>query len=687
MIDTDSNAPPKSSETGSSDSLRVDQNDAFLHEPDSAESQAELLEAAVEINEVNFVKNIVAPDSSIAETSATSPESSVESLFKAFSDLDVAESEKSEEKAASLPDQSAQEMARGKRTYPGQSTDSEKEEATGQGNPSRKPKRKVPKNDLRRKLSKIERNFTDTAEAARQTLESQYREQNYGRRGGGRPRSLGITKKVRYACGTVRKFIKFGRNRNWTPIAGPVDGFNWTTSSDSSPYEDRTGPARRGRPTKNFREDYFRKDSQKPAAADSKPKPRVDMTQIAQRGPNIAGLTFVDNPDLTRRVPDQENQAGSSGLNQHQRPRQQLLERREPTPRVLRDLPDLEVGDDDTLLIIDEGSTGSPEQPQRHDTHELIPEVSFQATLDGEKRTAKNAQKKLAAEGKALSDMIAREETVPADQSPLHREEQDQPERQQRSALKPLREKTNIKFPENIPNFDEVKVVNELERIEVDLANLMQGVTPRNEYSHNGRPVELKRSRSRTSFSNSIMVHVYEKVRVEEKDLQKNLKAAEEVPEMEKIGMRTYPYVFDKKTEAAKKSKGAKSFDRRYNKLPSFRARRNFLIIGISEENLVDRSDINVNLTEAQQSVIFKALYDMSAMRPSAMEHAQVIWEMLKNDPNGVSQHMADLTLRYGELRRPFIWRMLAKFIKTLENPGKLPSCARDFYPRDSEPS
>ena len=78
--------------------------------------------------------------------------------------------------------------------------------------------------------------------------------------------------------------------------------------------------------------------------------------------------------------------------------------------------------------------------------------------------------------------------------------------------------------------------------------------------------------------------------------------------------------------------------------MPSFRARRNFLIIGVSEANLVDCSDIVINLTEAQQSIIFKALYDISAMKPNAMEHAQVLWDMLKNDPNGVSQHMANLT-------------------------------------------
>ena len=46
---------------------------AFLQEPDSIESQTDQLEAAVEINEVNFVKNIVAPDSSISEASATFP--------------------------------------------------------------------------------------------------------------------------------------------------------------------------------------------------------------------------------------------------------------------------------------------------------------------------------------------------------------------------------------------------------------------------------------------------------------------------------------------------------------------------------------------------------------------------------------------------------------------------------------
>lgn len=58
---------------------------AFLLEPESAESQAELLEATVEINEVNFVEDIVAPDSSVH----TEETESAESLFAAFSDMDI----------------------------------------------------------------------------------------------------------------------------------------------------------------------------------------------------------------------------------------------------------------------------------------------------------------------------------------------------------------------------------------------------------------------------------------------------------------------------------------------------------------------------------------------------------------------------------------------------------------------
>jgi hypothetical protein len=64
---------------------------AFLGEPESAESQAELLEAAVEINEVNFIEDIIAPDSSVSTENTAIPGESVESLYAAFSDLDMQE--------------------------------------------------------------------------------------------------------------------------------------------------------------------------------------------------------------------------------------------------------------------------------------------------------------------------------------------------------------------------------------------------------------------------------------------------------------------------------------------------------------------------------------------------------------------------------------------------------------------
>ena len=62
---------------------------AFLQEPESPESQAELLEAAVQINEVNFVEDIIAPDSSVYV--GEEHPGSVDSLYAAFSDLDIQE--------------------------------------------------------------------------------------------------------------------------------------------------------------------------------------------------------------------------------------------------------------------------------------------------------------------------------------------------------------------------------------------------------------------------------------------------------------------------------------------------------------------------------------------------------------------------------------------------------------------
>ena len=64
---------------------------AFLGEPESAESQTELLEAAVQINEVNFIEDIIAPDSSVSAEDTAVPGESIESLYAAFSDLDMQE--------------------------------------------------------------------------------------------------------------------------------------------------------------------------------------------------------------------------------------------------------------------------------------------------------------------------------------------------------------------------------------------------------------------------------------------------------------------------------------------------------------------------------------------------------------------------------------------------------------------
>jgi hypothetical protein len=52
--------------------------------------------------------------------------------------------------------------------------------------------------------------------------------------------------------------------------------------------------------------------------------------------------------------------------------------------------------------------------------------------------------------------------------------------------------------------------------------------------------------------------------------------------------------------------------------MPSFRARNGFALMGIKEENLVTRDQITITLTEAQQSVIFKALYEISRMTEKA---------------------------------------------------------------------
>ena len=96
---------------------------AFLIKPDSAESHAEFLEAAIEINEVNFVEDIIAPDYSVH----TEDPESAESLSAAFSNLDIRKNrEMPQERATmSLPDTSVPKIPRGKRTYPENWTDSE----------------------------------------------------------------------------------------------------------------------------------------------------------------------------------------------------------------------------------------------------------------------------------------------------------------------------------------------------------------------------------------------------------------------------------------------------------------------------------------------------------------------------------------------------------------------------------
>ena len=91
------------------------------------------------------------------------------------------------------------------------------------------------KNDFKRKLNKIEQNVTETAGSVRATLEKADRERMFGRRGDHRPRPLGVTKKIRYGNGTVRKFMKFNCHRRynaWTPLVGPVGGFTWSTTDD-----------------------------------------------------------------------------------------------------------------------------------------------------------------------------------------------------------------------------------------------------------------------------------------------------------------------------------------------------------------------------------------------------------------------------------------------------------------------